>query len=78
MFPAAKLILIWEVTTGYFASVYAATWKEAFAQLRTFLDRHKSRGKKGIKNLDHLQVLQLYMALGGIPYYWSFVQKEIK
>jgi len=27
-----------------------------------------------IRNLDHYQILQLYMALGGVPYYWSFVQ----
>lgn len=27
-----------------------------------------------IRNLDHYQILQLYMAVGGVPYYWSFVQ----
>lgn len=27
-----------------------------------------------IRNLDHYQILLLYMALGGVPYYWSFVQ----
>jgi uncharacterized protein len=27
-----------------------------------------------IRNFDHYQILQLYMALGGVPYYWSFVQ----
>ncbi|MCK4921551.1 MAG: AAA family ATPase [Bacteroidales bacterium] len=30
-----------------------------------------------IKNLDHYQILQLYMAIGGVPYYWSFVQKGL-
>ena len=30
-----------------------------------------------IRNLDHYQILLLYMALGGIPYYWSFVQASM-
>ena len=30
-----------------------------------------------IKNLDHYQILQLYMAIGGVPYYWSFVQSGL-
>ncbi len=30
-----------------------------------------------IRNLDHYQILLLYMALGGIPYYWSFVQEGL-
>lgn len=28
-----------------------------------------------IRNLDHYQILQLYMAIGGVPYYWSFVRE---
>lgn len=32
--------------------------------------------KRKIRQLNQFQVLQLYMALGGVPYYWSFVQKE--
>jgi type II secretory pathway predicted ATPase ExeA len=32
--------------------------------------------KKKIRKLDQFQVLQLYMAMGGVPYYWSFVQKD--
>ncbi|RLE00454.1 MAG: ATP-binding protein, partial [Bacteroidetes bacterium] len=30
--------------------------------------------KKNVRNLDHYQILQLYMAIGGVPYYLSFVQ----
>lgn len=30
-----------------------------------------------ITNLDHYQIIQLYMALGGIPYYWSFVREGL-
>lgn len=31
--------------------------------------------KRKLIKLDQLQVLQLYMALGGVPYYWSLVQQ---
>ncbi len=30
-----------------------------------------------IRNLDHYQILLLYMALGGVPYYWSFVHSGL-
>ena len=32
--------------------------------------------KRKLRKLDKFQVLQLYMALGGVPYYWTFVQKN--
>ncbi len=32
--------------------------------------------KRKLKKLNQFQVLQLYMALGGVPYYWSFVRNE--
>ena len=32
--------------------------------------------KRRLRKLNQFQVLQLYMALGGVPYYWSFVQKD--
>lgn len=30
-----------------------------------------------IRNLGHYQILQLYMAFGGVPYYWSFVREGL-
>ena len=30
-----------------------------------------------IRNLDHYQILLLYMAFGGVPYYWSFVRSGL-
>ena len=32
--------------------------------------------KRKLRKLNQFQVLQLYMALGGVPYYWSFIQKD--
>ncbi len=32
--------------------------------------------KRKIRQLDRYQALLLYMALGGVPYYWSFVQRQ--
>lgn len=42
----------------------------------TLSETVESLEKRKFRKLDQYQILQLYMALGGVPYYWSFVQKD--